>query len=356
MTVQALVYRGAHHLEVQPRPVRQLRAGEVRVDVTSAGVCGTDVRIVKGAHSAYTGVDNRVPGHEIVGLVSEIAPGTTTDATVGDIVFVAPNIGCGACAFCVRGAENLCARTEALGITLDGGFAQQVVVPAAAVANGNLIRLSPELRPDTATLLEPLACVVRGQDKVMVAGGDRVVVAGCGPIGLLHVALARARGADLIIASDRSPIRRAAAEKAGADVSVDWGTTDPEQVVADLTGHTGADVVIAAAPSADLQAAALRIAAPQGRVLLFAGLPKTQPATQLDTNLIHYKELLMTGTTASTLSDCRRAVTLLEQQLPNLDWLITDVFSLDQAVSAVDQAQNRSALKVVLRPHAGEGR
>ena len=354
MSVQALVYRGPHHLELQPRPAPKLRSGEVRVDVTRAGVCGTDVRIVKGGHTAYAGVDNRVPGHEIVGLVSEIAHGTTTTAAVGDTVFVAPNIGCRACAFCLRGAENLCAQTEALGITLDGGFAEQVVIPAAAVANGNLIRLGPELHPDTATLLEPLACVVRGQGKVTVASGDRVMVAGCGPIGLLHIALARARGADLIIASDRSAIRRGAAERAGADVCIDWGNTDPERVVADVTGHTGADVVIAAAPSPDLQAAALRIAAPQGRVLLFAGLPKTQSGTQLDTNLIHYKELLVTGTTASTVSDCRQAVNVLEQQLPNLDWLITDVFPLDQAVAAVDQAQNRSALKVVLRPHAGE--
>ena len=173
---------------------------------------------------------------------------------------------------------------------------------------------------------------------------------------MLHIALARVRGAGLIIASDRSPIRRAAAERAGADVTVDWGTTDPERVVADVTGGTGADVVIAAAPSADLQAAALRMAAPQGRVLLFAGLPKTQSRTELDTNLIHYKELVLTGTTASTLSDCRQAVTALEQQLPNLDWLVTDVFPLEKALQAVDRAQDRSALKVVIRPGPAAGR
>ena len=231
--------------------------------------------------------------------------------------------------FCRDGNENLCIRTEALGITLDGGFAQQVIVPAAAVEHGNIIRLNAELSPDTATLLEPLACVVRGQDKAMVTGRERVVVvAGCGPIGLLHIALA-ARGAELIIASDRSAARRAAA--AGADVSVDRETTDPERVVAEMTDYAGADVVIAAAPSPELQAAALKMAAPQGRVLLFAGLPKTQSGVELDTNLIHYKELLVTGTTASTLSDCQQAVTVMEQQLPNLDWLITEVFALAQA-------------------------
>jgi L-iditol 2-dehydrogenase len=356
MTIQALVYRGPNHIEIQRRPVRKLRAGEVRINVASAGVCGTDVRIVKGAHSAYAGVTDRVPGHEIVGVVSEIADGTATAARVrvGDTVFVAPNIGCGECRFCRGGNENLCTRTEALGITIDGGFAHQVVIPAAAVEHGNLIRLSAELSPDTATLLEPLACVVRGQDKAMVAGRERVMVAGCGPIGLLHIVLARARGAELIIASDRSATRRAAAERAGADVSVDWGTADPERVVAEMTDHAGADVVIAAAPSPALQATALKIAAPQGRVLLFAGLPKAQSGVELDTNLIHYKELLVTGTTASTLSDCRQAVTVMEQQLPNLDWLVTEVFALDQARQAIDRAQDRSALKVVIRPEAGE--
>lgn len=350
MTIQALVYNGPRHLELRSRPLQPLHGGEARVDVTSVGVCGTDLRIVDGAHTAYRGVTGRVPGHEIVGTVSEIAgrPGST--AVVGDTVFVAPNIGCGQCGRCRRDNENLCARTEALGITLDGGFAQQVVVPAAAVANGNLIRLGAGLHPDTATLLEPLACVVRGQDKARVSAGDRVMVAGCGPIGLLHIALARARGVDLVIASDRSPTRRAAAERAGADVAVDWSTTDPEGVVADLTGHAGADVVIAAAPAPDLQAAALRMAAPEGRVLLFAGLPKTGSGVELDTNLIHYKELTVTGTTASTLSDCRQAVTLLQEQLPNLDWLVTDVFPLDQAMRAVARARDRSALKVVIRP------
>ena len=122
-----------------------------------------------------------------------------------------------------------------------------------------------------------------------------------------------------------------------------------------MTGDAGADVVIIAAPSPDLPAAAVRMAAPQGRVLLFAGLPKAQSGAELDTNLIHYKELLVTGTTASTLSDCRQAVTLLEHQLPNLDWLVTDVFPLDQALRALARAQDRSALKVVIRPGAGAG-
>ena len=146
-----------------------------------------------------------------MGVVSEIADSTATTAQVrvGDTVFVAPNIGCGRVRILPRRQrESLSGRRR--GITLDGGFAQQVIVPAAAVEHGNIIRLNAELSPDTATLLRPLACAVRGQDKAMVTGRERVVVAGCGPIGLLHIALAgpRGAGADHRLRSVRSPPRR----------------------------------------------------------------------------------------------------------------------------------------------------
>ena len=350
--MRALVYRGPGSLRVETRERRPLGPGEARVLVESAGLCGTDVRIFAGQHGAYAGVTDRVPGHEIVGRLAELGEDAAATPALGTRVFLAPNVGCGVCAFCVQGAENLCRSTQALGITLDGGFADEVVVPAAAVRSGNVIALADDQDPSTATLVEPLACVVRGQDKVGLGAGDTVYVAGAGPVGLLHVALARARGASMIVCADRSATRRDAAERAGAEVTLDWSTTDPEAALADLTQGRGVDVVVAAAPSHDLQAQALRLAAPSGRVLLFAGLPRSRPTVELDTNEIHYKELVVTATTASTLGDCTKAARLLTTELGDLGWVITDTFALDDAEAAAARAQDRGALKVVISPDA----
>jgi L-iditol 2-dehydrogenase len=337
---------------VEDRASVPLGPGEARVHVESAGLCGTDVRIFSGQHGAYAGVSDRVPGHEIVGRLVELGPGATAAPALGTRVFVAPNFGCGECAFCRRGAENLCRSTQALGITRDGGFAEEVVVPARAVQSGNLVALDDDQDPSTATLIEPLACVVRGQDKAGVEQGDTVFVAGAGPVGLLHVALARARGASTVVCSDRSPVRRAAAERAGAATTFDWSTTDPVAAVDELTQGRGVDLAIAAAPSHELAAQTLRLTAPGGRVLLFAGMPRSRPTAELDINEIHYKELTVTATTASSLLDCTEAARLLTSGLGDLGWMVTDRFALDDAEAAAARAQDRAALKVVLTPDA----
>src|SRR5665647_2948144 len=154
VTMRAVVYRGPRDLVVADVGPRPLGAGDVRVAVDSAGVCGTDVRIFKGEHSGFANGTGRVPGHEVVGRVSELGQGVSPPGVaVGDVVFVAPNIGCGVCAQCRRGNENLCPATEAIGISLDGGFAESVLVPARAVEHGNLIPLG-SVSPDAGVLIE----------------------------------------------------------------------------------------------------------------------------------------------------------------------------------------------------------
>jgi L-iditol 2-dehydrogenase len=349
--VRAVVYRGPRDLPVTDVPDRPVRPGDVRVTVVSAGVCGTDVRIFKGEHGAYANGAGRIPGHEIVGRVAE-ADSLPPDLAPGDLVFVAPNIGCGDCRQCAQGNENLCASTEGIGITLDGGFAENVVVPARAARRGNLIRLDDASGPDAAVLIEPLACVLRGQEKINVGAGDTVLVGGGGPVGLLHTVLAKARGASLIICSDPSPDRRNAARRAGATVVVDPGGADT--AVGEATDGAGMSVVITAAPAHALQAAAVHLAAPAGRVLLFGGLPRSRPTVELDTNAIHYKELIVAGTTASTLDDCRRAAELVGQGRIELEWMVSDRVDLTDFGHAVARVQDGTARKVVIKPSTGK--
>ena len=144
----------------------------------------------------------------------------------------------------------------------------------------------------------------------------------------------------------------ASAERVGAASTFDWSATDPVAAVEQLTGGRGVDLAIAAAPSHELAAQTLRLTAPGGRVLLFAGMPRSRPTAELDINEIHYKELTVTATTASSLRDCTEAARLLGSGLGDLGWMVTDAFSLDDAQAAAARAQDRAALKVVITPGA----
>jgi len=349
--MRAVTYRGPSKLAVEEHPDKPLQPGEVRVAVEGTGVCGTDVRIFKGEHSAYAQAEGRVPGHEIVGRIEESAAADLGPGlAVGSLVFVAPNLGCGHCVQCRTGNENLCPDTDGIGITLDGGFADQLIVPARAVEAGNLITLDEACNTDTAVLIEPLACVLRGQAKIDVQEGDTVLVAGGGPIGLLHIALALTRGAAQVICSEPSPARREAARTAGATLVADPTQGDLAEVVAQATNGLGMDVVITAAPIHAIQREALHLAAPRGRILFFGGLPKSAPTVELDTNVIHYKELIIAGTTASSLDDCREAADLVARGDIDLDWMISDILPLEVFAAAVEKVQDASALKVVVKP------
>jgi L-iditol 2-dehydrogenase len=340
--MDALVYRGPEALELERRPTPDPAPGEVLVQVEACGICGTDLRIAAGMHRAYPDGTVRVPGHEIAGRVEAVGNGAAV--AVGDRVFVAPNVGCGRCDQCRAGRVNLCRTPQALGITRDGGLATHMLAGADLVGQGNLLPVPVGFDPAAVAIVEPLACVLRGQRPCRIAADDVVLIIGAGPIGLLHLLAARTRGPRAIVVSEPSPARRAQAAELGADRAL-----DPGELAAALQS-TGADVVIVAAPAASAQALALELATPGGRVNLFAGLPRDGSRVELDTNLIHYKELVVTGTTACTNEDCREALELVLSGAVDTGRLITERRPLAEAREAFAAARSGEQLKVVIEP------
>lgn len=345
----AAVYHGPDDLRVEevPRPV--IGDEEVLLKVLNASICGTDLRILHGGHRKYPNGTIRIPGHEMVGEIAAIGA-RVSGFEPRQRVFVAPNMGCRHCHLCATGNNNICPNSDALGITLDGGFAEYVRIPAAAVKQGNLAPLGDDVDSAAAALIEPMACVLRGQDAVNVGNGDVVLIVGAGPIGVMHTLLARLRGAASIIVSDSHVERREYARQLGADRVVDWRNEDLEAIVRAETGDAGTDVVIVAAPSSTAQEEAVRLAAMRGRINFFGGLPASSATIQLDANLVHYKELMVTGTTACSTSDCQRATALVNSGRLNLAPLISQRFPLRQASEAFAAAANRSMLKIALEP------
>lgn len=349
--MQAAVYHGPRDLRVEEVPEPAIGPGEVKLKVLRAGICGTDLRIYDGGHRKYPAGTVRIPGHEVVGEIAEIGA-EVRGYSVGQRVFVAPNVGCGHCRECVSGNNNRCAEYQAIGVTMDGAFADYVRIPASYVQQGNLMPVSDQVDPGVAAMIEPFACVLRGQEPLHIMPGDVVLVVGAGPIGIMHVKLARLKGAGRVIVSDPSPQRAAQAVALGADRAVNPTQEDLEAALADESEGRGADVVIVAAPVHAAQEQALQLAAIGGRINFFGGLPKDRPAINFDSNLVHYKELIVTATTACSTLDCRKTVAIVNSGRIDLTPIVSTVFPLIEAADAFAAARGGGALKVVVDPWA----
>ena len=347
--MKAVVYHGPEDIRVEEVPKPTAEPGEMVIKVISASICGTDMRIYHGQHRMYPEGTRRIPGHEVVGTISELGA-DVQGYTIGQVVFVAPNMGCGHCDQCVKGNNNLCKNYDAIGVTIDGGFAEYMRVPENAIRQGNIIPISEDVDPAVAALLEPFACVLRGQNAVNILPGDVVLVIGAGPIGIMHVKLAKARGAGLVIVSEPLDFRANQAKNAGADVTINPIEQNLQSEIEQLTVGKGADVIITAAPVHSAQESALQLAAIGGRINFFGGLPKDRPTIQFDSNAVHYKELVITGTTACSTADCWQASRLVTQGLVDLSDLVSKRFPIDQALEAFEAAQNRESLKIVIEP------
>lgn len=345
----AAVYYGPEDLRIEEVPQPEIGPDEVLVRVLNANICGTDLRIYKGGHRHYPPGSVRIPGHEMVGEIAAIGESVNGYA-IGQRVFVAPNMGNSFNRATVSGNNNMDPDFQAIGINLDGAFAEYMRVPALAIQQGNVMPIEADVDPAVAALIEPLACVLRGQNAINVRDGDVVVVMGAGPIGILHVKLANLRGALRVIVSEPAAGRREQALLLGADRVVDPLNEDLQAVVMEESDGRGADVVIVAAPSKAAQESALEIAAIGGRINFFGGLPKDDPYIQMNANTVHYKELVVTGTTACSTYDCLRAADIVNSGRLDLAPLITARFRLADAAEAFAAAADGANLRVSLEP------
>ena len=166
--------------EIQPPPLNQ---GEVRVRIEAALTCGTDLKVYRRGYHAKMIVPPAVFGHEFAGIVDEVASGAE-GWSVGEQVVVANSAPCGACFYCRSGQENLCDDL----LFLNGAYAESIVVPPRFVRK-NMLRLKAGTQFRDAALVEPLACVVQGVEDTGLREGERVLVLGAGPIGLMFATL-----------------------------------------------------------------------------------------------------------------------------------------------------------------------
>ncbi|MEU6741544.1 zinc-dependent dehydrogenase [Streptosporangium sandarakinum] len=321
--------------------------GELRIRVRNCSTCGTDAKILKYGHHHIR--PPRVMGHEIAGEVVDGAG----DWAPGDRVQVIAAIPCGRCGECLRGRMTVCPNQESMGYHYDGGFAEYMVVPEKVLAVDGVNRIPDGVGFAEASVAEPLACVLNGQELARVGEGDDVVVMGSGPIGCLHVRLARSRGAARVFLVDVNAGRlEAAASLVRPDAAVHSGEDSGDVVdqVLKLTEGRGADVVITAAASGAAQEQALRMAARQGRISFFGGLPKDDPIIRCDSNLVHYRELTIVGANGSSPAHNAQALRLIaDGRVPVAD-LITHRLPLPEVLDGIGIVSRGEAIKVTVEP------
>jgi L-iditol 2-dehydrogenase len=223
-------------------------------------------------------------------------------------------------------------------------------IPSAAILQGNLIPIGEDLDGAVAALIEPFACVLRGQDAIRIQPGEVILIVGAGPIGIMHMMLAHLRGVRSAIVSEVIPERVVQAKNLGAVHVVNPNRENLKSVVHEHSEGMGADAIIIAAPAHQAQEEALELAAVGGHINYFGGLPKDRPTITFNSNLVHYKELIVTGTTGSSTEDCRRAAALISSGQIDLSGIVSARYPLSNAQEAFVFADKRQALKVVLEP------
>lgn len=325
-------------------------AGEVLLKVEACALCGTDQRVLTGEKH----VDVPIVGHEITGTVTAVGQGVAS-VQIGERYAVQTVIGCNDCPMCAIDRQNLCEKGfKAIGYQWNGGFAEQMVMPAVGVTQGCLIPLPDSMSDEAGTLIEPLSCCVNGMRSIPLEGMNTVAVFGGGIIGVLNGLVAKARGAERVVVLDVAQDRLNLLESLGLpfDAFVNSRTNDPVEWIKSFTGGRGADAVVVAASVKQLVPVGLQMLARDGHLSIFAGMPKSDPVEALDLNLVHYSEMHIHGANSSVQRDYLEARDLIESGKLDAAKLVTHSFSLADFNEAVETQGNPAsgALKVIIKP------
>lgn len=345
-TMKAVRLYGKGDLRLVEIPVPKITDEEILLQVKAAGICGTDLKNWKFGHPAATAENPRVPGHEFSGVIAEVGK-KVPFYKVGMEICVQPNMGCGICDECVSGNTHNCSDLRAIGINVDGAFAEYLVIPAAAIRQGNIMVLPEGVSHEEAAINEPLSCAYSGFLKCQVKPGDNAVVIGAGAIGILHAMLLRMAGCAKVIVSDVSEKRLADAEKILPGIRTYCGNDLKAFVLAE-TGGKGADVAITANPVPKCQQEAIELMARGGRVNFFGMIPKEYQPVPIDTNIIHSKALIVTGNSRSSVSEYRKTMEFVGAGLLPVKSVITNTYSIEECLKAYENARDGVGLKHVI--------
>lgn len=337
--MKAAVFFGTRDLKIQDLEPRKLKPGEVLLKVQACGICGTDIHIYEGAQGSATVFPPVILGHEFAGKVCEIGSGVK-DIRIGDRVSVDPNIFCGKCYYCRSGKFHLCERLTAIGVTIDGGFAEYCIVP-----ENQAYQLPPNVSYAEGALGEPVACCLHGIDLAGITPGDTVLIIGGGTIGLIMLQMAKIAGAARLILSEPVKEKRVRAMTFGADIVIDPVRENFEQAIKSHTGR-GVNIAIECVGIKHTMEQAIQSACKGGTIMMF-GLTPPGCEIPLKPFEVFRRELTIKSSFINPYTQAR-AMELLGSGRIKVKQLISQVVSLDNIVVFFEKEDFRKKGKIVI--------
>jgi L-iditol 2-dehydrogenase len=343
--MRAAVFYEPMNIKIEDVEKPKANKGEIVVKNELTLTCGTDLKMYKRGHPLAK--PPLIIGHEFVGKIVEVGEGVNERFKVGKKVVSANSAPCSSCYYCKRGKENLCENLYdvIIGFTSQGAYAEYVKIPER-IANVNTFIVPDNVNSKSMALLEPLACVVHGIDLINIGLGDTVAVIGSGPIGLMHLILAKLRGASKVFVIDISEKRLEKAIKLGADYTISSKDRQVEELMS-LTNQRGIDVVIEAVGLPETWKNAVKMARKGGKILLFGGCPSGTTIT-LDTHIIHYGELTIIGSFHHEPRSVRKAFDLICSKKVTYDEIVTHEVKLNEIEKAFNLMSKGEAVKVAV--------
>ena len=332
---------GAGHVELRDVPEPQPGPGQVRIAVAAAGICGTDIHILRDEFPSRPPV---TLGHEFSGRIDRLGSGVAGLAPGTPVVALTAAVRCGRCRYCLTGNVLMCEQRLSIGHGVDGAFARYVVVPA------DMVRPVPQgvdLRH--AALAEPLAVAVHAvAERSRIAAGDTVLVSGVGPIGLLVLQVALAQGGRaMVVGTARDGRRLDLARRLGAEAIVNVDAEDPVAAAREWTAGAGVDVAFECAGAPRSLDACLRAVRRIG-TLVQVGLMGRR--IECDYEQVAMREILVIGTYGSSMMSWPRALALLAQGRVQAAALISDVLPITAWEEGFRKTAAQESIKVLLEP------
>jgi len=335
------MYYSNDEIRIEEMPVPQIGPGELLIKIEASGICGSDVM------EWYR--KNRAPlvlGHEIAGEIVDVGKGVRYN--IGERVTASHHVPCNTCYYCLNGHHTVCDTLRTTNFD-PGGFAEYVRLPSINVDRG-VYPIPDNVSLEEATFTEPLACVIRGQRKANIKPGQTVLVLGSGIAGLLHIQLARALGAGLIIATDIVDYRLKAAKKFGAKHAINARENVPE-FIKDVNDGRLADLVIVCTGATSAIEQALKSVDRAGTILFFAPTKEgvTMPFSINET--FWRKDVILTTSYAGAPVDHHIALKLIKEKRVNVKDMITHRLPLSETGKGFKLvAEAKESIKVIIEP------
>lgn len=322
--MKAVVLQGVQQMKTMEVEMEPLFPGEVRIEVKSCGICGTDQHIFHGYPGSAQVNPPIILGHEISGVITEVSPGMS-HLVVGQRVSIDPNIYCRNCGYCRSGRLHLCDRLQAVGVTRNGGMGQYCTVPAA-----NCYQIPKDMTFEEAALVEPLGCVLHGFKKLRFSSLNSVLIVGGGFIGQLFIQLCKHENVSKIVVSEPIEGKYPLLYELGADEVV-----HPSNCLTPNIQQDSFDIVIECVGRKESMELALDAAKKGGQVLLF-GVASPDTSIAIKPYEIFTKELVIQGSFINPFTH-EEAISLIHQGIVRVQTLISHRFNLDKVPEVMKQ-------------------